>query len=208
MSDDTKPDQIVQNEQPTKSENVSREAYEKALAEKRNFAEKAKAVEAELEKIKTEQLKEKEDFKAMYEMAAKKVQDYEAQIQFAENEKTKAIKLTQVKREWEKLGLKDSKASETLLKLVDVEKIKFDKDLNLVLGHEEEAKRVFEDFKPLFGASSSRPDHSAPSSGPVSYTIEAYRQALRDGSFAKMSKDDQKDYISKIFQSGGVSVKK
>jgi hypothetical protein len=191
-----------------KGESVSREAYEKTLAEKRNFAEKAKTLEAELEKIKTAQLKEKEDFKSMYEMAAKKAQDLETQIQAVEAEKTRSIKLTQVKREWEKLGLKDSKTADGLLKLIDLEKVKYDSDLKIVLGHEEEAKRVFEDFKPLFAGETPRADHSAPKGTPVSISVEGYKQALKDGSFNKMSKEEQKSYLAKVYESQGVTVRK
>jgi len=144
---------------PEAPENDS--AFQKLLKEKQNWAEKARkeseekaALSAKLQEIETARLKEKDDQKGLAEMYQKKYVELETKLKEQEAEQQRAIKLTQVKREWEKLGLKDANAAEKLLKLVDLDKIKYDPDLKITLGQEEEAKRIFEDFKPIFSGDS------------------------------------------------------
>jgi hypothetical protein len=186
---------------------VPRETYEKLMAEKKNWAEKAKAVETELETIKTAQLKEKEDYKAMYEMSQKKAQEYEVKLKEREEAENRAIKLTKVKQEWSKLGLKDSEPADALLQIVNLDAVKYDPELKVVLGAEEEAKRIFEKFQPMFKTGSPKPNHDAPQGIPATVSMESYSKAIKDGSFAKLSKDEQRKYISKLYEAGGAKVK-
>lgn len=190
-------------------------AFQKLLREKQNWAEKARkeaeekaTLAAKLQEIETARLKEKDDQKGLAEMYQKKYIELETKLKEQEAEQQRAIKLTQVKREWEKLGLKDTGAADKLLKLVDLDKIKYDPDLKITLGQEEEAKRIFEDFKPLFSGDAPRADHSAPKGAPASVSIDGYKQMLKDGTFRKMSKDEQNAYVAKLYESQGMTVKK
>lgn len=187
---------------------VPRETYEKLMAEKKNWSEKARATEAELEAIKTQQLKEKEDYKAMYEMSQKKAQEYEAMLKQKDEAETRAIKLTKVKQEWNKLGLKDAEPVEAMLDLVKLDAVKYDPELRVVLGAEEEAKRIFEKFQPMFKGMGAKPNHDAPQGVPADVSIESYKRMLADGSFKKMSPIQQKEYEQKLYTANGMTLKK
>jgi hypothetical protein len=198
---------------PEAPENDS--AFQKLLKEKQNWAEKARkeseekaALSAKLQEIETSRLKEKDDQKGLAEMYQKKYVELETKLKEQEAEQQRAIKLTQVKREWEKLGLKDAGQADKLLRLVDLEKIKYDPDLKITLGQEEEAKRIFEDFKPLFSGDAPRADHSAPKGAPASVSLDGYKQMLKDGSFKKMSREEQNSYVAKLYEAQGMTVKK
>lgn len=208
MTTETTPPEQKKDETPPEAKVVPRETYEKLLAEKKNYAEKAKAVEQELEAIKTAQLKEKEDYKAMYEMSVKKAQEYEVKLKEREEQETRAIKLTKVKQEWQKLGLKDQEPAEAMLELVKLDAVKYDPELKVVLGAEEEAKRIFEKFQPMFKGITAKPNHDAPQGVPADVSIESYKRMLADGSFKKMTPVQQREYEQKLYQAHGAALKK
>lgn len=193
---------------PVDTKVVPRETYEKLMAEKKNWSEKAKLVEQELEAIKTQQLKEKEDYKAMYEMSQKKSMEYEAKLKEREEQETRAIKLTKVKQEWSKLGLNSVEPVEAMLDLVKLDAVKYDPELKVVLGAEEEAKRIFEKFQPMFKGISAKPNHDAPQGVPADVSIESYKRMLADGSFKKMAPSEQRAFEQKLYQASGITTKK
>jgi len=191
-----------------KEEFVPRETYEKLLSEKKNYAEKAKLVEQELETIKTNQMKEKEDYKAMYEMSLKKATELDVKLKEREENETKSIKLTKIKQEWEKMGLRDSQSAEQLLKIVNLDAIKYDSELKVVLGAEEEAKRISESFMPMFKGTSAKPSHDAPQGTPADVSIDAYNKMVMSPEWRKMSKQDQHAYTAKVYEKMGVTARK
>lgn len=202
---DQKPEEPKEDPKPAK--HVPLETHEKLLSEKKHWAEKARLLEAKLEEEQIAKMKEKEDIKGLNETYAKKIEELNKKLQQAEEADAKKVKYAHVKKEWQKLGLNDDKVAEKLFSLVNLDAIKIDRDLNVVLNHEEEAKRVYEDFKPIFGASAPRPNHAAPQSAPVNATIEEYNRLLQSGEWKKMSKADQHAFTAKIYEAGGVKVK-
>lgn len=177
------------------------DAYEKVLIEKRNAMAKARELEEKLERLETERLKEKEDYKAMYEMSQKKLKEYETVLATEKENKTRAIKLTAVKKEFEKMGLKDSQAAETLFPLIDINTLKYDEEHSVVLGAEDEARRIKERLPQVFGAgtSTARAAHDAPTGTTGAITLDAWK---------KMSPQDRKKYEPELYKSMGVNFRK
>lgn len=193
---------------PEENKYVPKDAHEKLMAEKKNWADKAKTLEQELETFKLNILKEKDDQKGINEILLKENQTLKSKLTEREEAETKAIKYTKIKQEWQKLGLKDSEPADAMLELVKIDAVKYDPELRVVLGAEEEAKRIFEKFQPMFKTFGNKPNHDAPQGTPSEVSIESYRQMLADGSFNKMTPAQQKEYQSKLYASRGIELKK
>ena len=178
----------------------------KLLQEKKNWSEKAKALAAENEALKTEKLKEKEDWKTMAEMAQKKAAELELEKKAFQDQRSNEIKFTAIKKELSKMGLRDDKAAEAIFNLSNKDVVKYDPELNVVMGAEEEARRVVEayGFKPLFGQSTVGVSHAAPHGSPSQMNAETYNAMVKDGSFHKLTKLEQREITSKVWAQFGV----
>lgn len=190
---------IIEEPKADKGDTVSREAYEKVLREKKNLSEKTKALELEKETLTKAQLKEKEDYKAMYELTEKKAKELEEKISAQTQKEVQSRKYTEMKKEWAKMGLKDDKQAEALFRLANVEALKYDEEHQIVLGVEEEAKRVKELMSPLFGNLSAGTNHDAPKGAPVNLSLESWKQ---------MSPADRKKHEADLYKSLGVTLRK
>jgi hypothetical protein len=186
---------------------VPREVLDKTIKSKQNWAEKAKALEAEVAALKHEKLKEKEDYKSMYELADKKAKEYEALIEKTKVEKEQSLKLGSLKRELEKMGA-SKESMEGLLRLADLGTIKYDDENKVAYGIEEEAKRIKSIIPPAFGVSSAGASHAAPKGGPLDVSAEGYKKLFETGEWSKMSKEQRRDYEVRLFESRGVTPKK
>lgn len=200
--------QQEQQAQEPKVDVVPRETFEKLLTEKKNYAEKTKALEARLQEIETAKLKEKEDFKTMYELTQKKAQELEQQLASIEQEKVNSRKLSKLTEEFKKMGVKDPTTLEALLKLSQTDALKYDPETNVVLGIEDEAKRVKSMIPVAFGSVSAAASHDAPQGAPSAVTMEQYNKMIADGSFFKMSKEEQKAFTAKLYNSLGINLRK
>lgn len=190
----------------TKGEFVPRETYEKAINENKNWREKAKANEAKLQAMEMAQMEKDNNLKGINEALVKKIQEYETKIKEREEQETRAFKLTKVKQELAKLGLKEADA---LLDMVKVDAVKYEPELRVVLGAEEEAKRIFENLAPILKlTNTSKPNHDAPQGVPADVSIESYKRMLADGSFNKMTPVQQREYYQKLYQAHGSQLKK
>lgn len=187
---------------------VPRDVYEKLMIEKKNWADKAKAMEAKLEEENLTKMKEKDDQKGLNELLNKKVSELNDQLKKREEEDERKVKYAKVKQEWQKLGLNDDNTAEKLFNMVNLNSIKIDKELNVVLGHEDEAKRIYEDWKPVFGAAATaKANHAAPMSKPIVATVEEYNRLLKSGEWRKLSKAEQHAFVAKIYEAHGVIAK-
>lgn len=185
---------------------VPRETFDKLLTEKKNYAEKTKALEAELQAIKTQQLKEKEDYKTMYELTLKEKQALETEKMEFKNQQITNKKLAAIKKELEKMGAKEPQTLEGLLKLAEVNAIKYDEETNVVFGSEEEAKRIKSMIPAAFGTMSAAASHEAPKGNPESFNMDAYNKMVADGSFLKLSKEQQRAYTAKLYATLGIPM--
>lgn len=187
---------------------VPKETYDKLFSEHRNWREKAKATDAELQAIKMAQMEKDNNLKGVNEALLKRLQEKEDEIKRRDEQETRAIKLTKVKQEWNKLGLKDAEPVEAMLDLVKLDAVKYDPELKVVLGAEEEAKRIFEKFQPMFKGLGAKPNHDAPQGAPADVSIDSYRRMLADGSFKKMTPVQQREYEQKLYSASGLTLKK
>jgi len=191
-----------------KGDTVSRDAYEKLLQEKRNTAEALKKEREFREQIEQDRLKEKDDQKGLADLYKKQLDEMQSLREQDRLEREKAIKYTKVKEELEKLGLRDADKARKLFSLVDQSAIKYDDENKVVLGYEEQVKKLYEDFKPMFTGDVIKPNHDAPRSVPQEFTVEAYQKFVMSPEWRKLSMAEQKEYTSKIYASLGVTTKK
>jgi hypothetical protein len=187
-----------------KGDIVSREAYEKALKEKKNAMlgiEEAKlkiaAYEAKLKEAEENNLKIKEDWKTLAETREKELLTLRQQLDGVKSETVTNYKLTAVKKEFEKMGA-DSKTLDFLIKNVNIAALKYDEDHKVVLGAEDEAKRIKEFVPQVFGKSQAGASHGAPELEAKSLTLE---------SFKSMSLADKKKNMAELYKSQGINLK-
>jgi hypothetical protein len=186
--------------EPPKSEFVSREAYEKVLREKKNL-ESLKPQLAEYEtKIKLaeeEKLKRDGDLQALAEMKAKEAEDWKSKFEQSQESIKANYRMTAVKREFEKLGA-DPKAIELLIKSVDLGKVQYDESTQVIIGADEEAKRIKDALPQVFGAQGPRASHDAPNLSSKPLDME---------SFKKLPLDEQKKRLGDLYKSQGMNFK-
>ena len=170
MSDE-KPEEkpIDENEKPLDP------LAQKLLNEKKNWQSRAKTAEEELAKVKEEKMKADNNWKAIAEEKEKEAiawkEKHIKQESFIKNQ----VKETAVRKELTKLGI-DSKFMDKTVKLVDLDSINYDEETGVVVGADIQAKKLHEEFTPLFGKKNEKVDHGAPNGTPEKLTIEEYRK--------------------------------
>lgn len=196
--------QIKEESKSDKGDIVSREAYEKAIKEKKNAMlgiEEAKlkiaAYEAKLKEAEENNLKIKEDWKTLAETREAELITLRQKLDSVNTETVTNYKLTAVKKEFEKMGA-DSKTLDFLIKNVNVAALKYDEDHKVVLGAEEEAKRIKEYIPQVFGKSQAGASHGAPELEAKNLTLE---------SFKSMSLADKKKNMAELYKSQGITLK-
>lgn len=195
---------IKEESKSDKGDIVSREAYEKAIKEKKNAMlgiEEAKlkiaAYEAKLKEAEENNLKIKEDWKTLAETREAELITLRQKLDSVNTETVTNYKLTAVKKEFEKMGA-DSKTLDFLIKNVNVAALKYDEDHKVVLGAEEEAKRIKEYIPQVFGKSQAGASHGAPELEAKNLTLE---------SFKAMSLADKKKNMAELYKSQGITLK-
>jgi hypothetical protein len=110
------------------------------------------------------------------------------------------IKQGSLRKELEKMGA-NPKAMDLLLgKLANLESLKYDEDHRVVLGAEDEARRIKEQLPELFGRSTAGVGHEAPQGAPVDMDVNAYKNmSLKDKS--------NPEVLKALFAKHGVAVK-
>lgn len=142
-------------------------------------------------KIKDDEIAE---FKSKYESITLKEKEMQ-------EKQVKEYKLSSIKKELIKMGA-DNTAIEGLLRLSNLEMVKWDDDHKIALGVEDEAKRIKSMLPVAFGVQSARADHGAPAStGASVYDID---------SFKNLTPQQRKDpaLMAKIYEASGITVKK
>lgn len=172
------------------NQNVTKESYdkdfvEKVLTEKKNAMKaleevktKLSAYEQQLKQTEEQRLKEKEDWKSMAEIRAKEAIEWQTKYSHLESKVQTSAKLSAIKREFEKMGLKDSKTQEMLLGIVKTDALKYDEENQVVLGVEEEARRIKESIPMVFAANATKMNHDSAGSAPTGYTVEGFKELV------------------------------
>lgn len=148
--------------------------FQKLLTEKKNWAEKARQLEAELKARDEKSLIEKEEWKTLAENRQKELDEYKTQVETFQNTLKTEKKKEALKTELSKLGFDQKYFTEGLVAEY-MPKLKIDEDTGFVGGAVEVAQSLKEKFQPLFGGAAVGVNNSAPSTGqPLS--LEQWRK--------------------------------
>lgn len=211
-------DQAPTNETPTetKEETYSKTFVEKVLTEKKNAMSSIKALEEKVSMYES-QLKEKEEailkeqnnWKGVSEIKEKEALTWKQKFEEKVQSEHKLIKLGALKKEFEKVGVKNSDLVDQLAGLINFDQIKFDETTNVTVGADEEVKRLKAILPPqVFGVQQTAgAQHAAPQGIPSSVSVENYKNMMKDGSWNKMKRSEQLDYEKKLWGSLGVERK-
>jgi hypothetical protein len=196
-------------------ETYSKDFVDKVLTEKKNamstlaeYKQKVNTYEAQLKEAEEARLKEQNDWKTISENKAKEAQTWQEKFNGLENKLQTQVKIGAVKREFEKLGVKDGKVVEGIVPLLKLDAIKYDEATQTVIGADEEVKRIRETLPQLFAVTpSAGANHNAPQGTPSSISIDNYKAMMKDGTWNKMTKIEQQKYETELWSSLGVSRK-
>jgi hypothetical protein len=203
---------MANEDEEQKQETYNKDHVEKILKEKKNameaLAAKQKEVEELLSKSKTleESLMMKEqNITGVLEMRTKELEEERKRnlelnnmIQQKEQKEINGHKFGAIRQELAKLGA-DSKAIEELINLTKLDSLKYDQDHNVVLGADEEAKRLKEVIPSAFIKVQPKADHS----------VGGEFKALNIDSYKKIEKiEDMKAAQKDIFAAHGITLRK
>ena len=137
---------------------------EKVLKESRNKTAKIAELEAMINNIADEKLTTQQQFKELADKRLLEIKALTATTEAHKEQVEKARKISEVKRHLVALGMNPQYEDMVLNKLLDVKDLMIDPDTNAVLGAEEKAQWVRQEYGPLnlFNHSTSRVDQSAP----------------------------------------------
>jgi endo-1,4-beta-mannosidase len=192
-----------ENQTPEAKSSYDKEFVEKLLTEKKNamkgldeIKSKLSAYEAQIKEVEEQRLKEKEDFKTIAQIKEKESIEWKAKYGALEAKLQTSAKLGAIKKEFEKMGLRDAKAVDMLLNLVRSEHLKYDEENQIVIGAEDEARRIKESIPMVFAANASKMNHDAANATPGALSVEGLQDLIK--SKAPMHKI--KEYQSNLMQ--------
>lgn len=183
------------------------EFVQKVLKEKKNYATKAQQIQEEnealrkqLEQIKEQDLKNKEEYKTLYENKLSEVNEWKEKYTSQQKEIENGIKRSQLRNELTKLGIKPAYL-EKAVNLADLNYVKYDSDAKLVLGADDQARLISEEWKDLFGGNQSRPNHDSPD-------INSKNGAITLEEWKKLPFEEQKKRMKDVAANMGLELKK
>lgn len=181
---------------------------DKLKGEKENFRNANQKLADEVAQLKADAknkadaaLKEKEDWKTLYEQQKTENESLTGKLGSAENQRLDAKKETELKKELTKLGL-DPKYADKAVKLGNLESVKIDKDTGVIYGAEVVAKSLSEDWPALFG---STPTEKVSQSAPA---IPSPTGALSMDEWKKLPYDERKKREGEMMQNEGIQLKR
>ncbi len=181
-------DQIQSTPTETPTETYNKEFVDKLKTEKTNYAKaleehklKIAAYETKFKEQEIEKLKAQEDWKALAENAQKEALSFKQMLEQETVKRVSTLKLGAIKREFEKMGLKDSKAIEGIAPLIKLDAVRYDEATETIIGAEEEAKRIKEILPQVFIAmNNTRTNHDSTQSVPVTYSAEKLNEMVKN----------------------------
>jgi hypothetical protein len=192
-----------ENQTAEQKAQYDKEFVEKLLTEKKNAMKgleevktKLAAYESQMKEIEEQRLKEKEDFKTIAQMKEKEAIEYKTKLVAMETKIQQSAKLGAIKKEFEKMGLRDPKSVDVLLGLVKTDQLQFDEANQVVIGAEDEARRIKESIPQVFAANASKMNHDAANATPGSLSVEGLQDLIK--SKAPMHKI--KEYQANLMQ--------
>lgn len=188
------------------------EQFEKLKKEKENWKKAADDAKAEAARLaaelasKTEaEMKQKEDFKSLAELKETQRKEWEEkfnQLDSQLKEKntliTTSMKRGAVKKELMANGV-DEKATEAVMRLVDLDQVKIDDESKTVHGVDLIVKGLRETLPQVFGTKVNIPGGGAPNGTTDNLSVEG---------FGKLSLKEMKEKQFDLMKAQGVSLKK
>lgn len=201
-------DGVLETEKPVETKEEAKEPekkeghsplFEKVLKEKKNAMTRVRELESKLEEANNLRLKEKEDYKTLYEQERVKREALEGDFQKEQAEKINGFKLSSLKRELSKMGADDN-SIDLLLKIADKEAMKYDTDHKVVLGAESVAQQLKEQAPKLFGGPNVGVDQRAPDTKFSTIDVD---------SFKKLDAKDKSnpDILRQLYEKHGIKVR-
>jgi hypothetical protein len=182
-----------------KSETYDKTFVEKLLTEKKNYQSKVSELENQLKAKAETELKEKEQWKTLFETKSKEVEDLTTRLSQIEQHKVQIAKESELKKELQKLGIK-SNYLEKAVKIADLNSIKADGETGTIYGADVVAKSIAQDWSDLFGGSSAGVDHSATKTPPTGN--------LTFDEWSKLPYDERKKREGEMLKTMGAPLKK
>lgn len=190
----------------TQTENYNKEFVDKLLNEKKNYAKaveelklKVNAYESKFKEIEQESLKAKEDWKTLAENSQKEALQYKQMLEQETSKRVSTLKMGALKREFEKMGLRDTKIIETLAPLVKLDTVRYDESTETVVGAEEEARRLKETLPQLFiAANNIKANHDSTQTVPVTYTVEKLQEMQKNKASVQEIREYQKGLMAQL----------
>lgn len=192
----------LENQEQFKKLKTEKENFKKALDDQK--AETARLA-AELAVKNETELKTKEDYKTLSEL--KEAQSKEWETKFKTLETTLTEKETLIKTSQKKGAIKkellangvDEKSLDTVMRLVDVDSVKFDEDTNTFYGVDSVVKSLRETLPMAFGEIKKIPGGGSPS-GPS--------ESLSTDNFKNLSLKEMKEKQAELYKANGVTLTK
>jgi hypothetical protein len=184
----------------------SKEFVDKVLTEKKNamqslteLKQKVMTYEAQLKETEEARLKEKEDWKSYAELKVKEAQEANTKFQALETKLQTQVKIGAIKKEFEKLGIKDNKLVEGIVPLLKLDMIKYDENTQTVIGAEDEVKRIKESLPQIFMVqSAAKVNHDASNNAPQTYSVEKFKEMARKGAPIKEIREYEKGLLAQL----------
>jgi len=179
----------------------------KLKGEKDNFRssnqklqEQVEALQNQIREGEEKALKEKEDYKTLYEQQKQRVEELTGVVDKAANEKLNTAKTGELKKELQKLGLKPEYVDKAV-QLAELDTVKIDKETGTIYGADLVAKTLSEEWPVLFGAQTDNVSQNAPD------TVRPMG-ALTLEEWQKLPYAERKQREGELFGSQGVNLKR
>jgi|DEB0MinimDraft_6_1074348.scaffolds.fasta_scaffold03835_4 type IV secretory pathway VirB4 component len=179
----------------------------KLKGEKDNFRsanqklqEQVEALNKKIREGEEKALKEKEDYKALYEQQKQRVEELTGVVDKAKTERVTATKTVELKKELQKLGLKPEYV-EKAVQLAQLDTVQIDKETGTIYGADLVAKTLSEEWPVLFGAETDNVTQNAPQ-------VARPTGALTLEEWQKLPYAERKQREGELFGSQGVNLKR
>lgn len=183
-----------------KTETYNKDFVEKLLNEKKNYQSKVSELESQLKAKAETELKEKEQWKTLFETKSKEVEELTTKLSTIEQHRIEQTKQSELKKELGKLGIKSSYVDRAV-KLADLSSIKMDAETGTIYGADVTAKTLASDWPDLFGSAPPAGTNSDAGKPPSTSIL-----SLED--WAKLPYEERKKREGEVLAKLGVSVKK
>lgn len=176
-------EELKEPEKEKEKDSAASAHIEKILKEKRNamaaLEEERKRIEdleAKIKEMEQNALIEKENFKELYERSKQESESVKSEYSQFKTKYYDGIKFGALRQELIKQGASESRI-DSLCKLVDISKLKYNDEHKVVLGADDEAKMLKEKLPELFGTNVPSVSHDQPGSSNIAInTLEEFKK--------------------------------